>query len=214
MKSLKFFLILTLSVHLLSCEPPVTFTEPQPANTKNLNKFPNRIRGNYLSLADNSILCIDRNSIQRIYDYDYKIHPNELDSNSTLKGDTIIDPVTFEKTIIKRDGDSLITHVHYRDTLFLLSNDNILKKYKGYFFINLRYTDGNWEVKKIRLHKGQLTISSISTEIDLKNLEAITESPQDTVPPYTFTPTKKQFKKFVQQDGFSDEEVFVKQKKK
>lgn len=214
MKSLKFFLILTLFVHLSSCEPPVTFTEPQPTNTKNLNKFPGRIQGNYLSLADNSNLVINRNSIQRVYDYNYKIHSNEIDSNTILVGDTVIDPVTSEKTIIKRDGDSLITHVHYTDTLFLLGNDNILKKYKGYFFINLRYADGNWEVKKIKIHKGKLTISNISTEGDLENLKAITESPQDTIPPYTFTPTKKQFKKFVQQDGFSEEEVFVRQKKK
>jgi hypothetical protein len=56
-------------------------------------------------------------------------------------------------------------------------------------------------------------LSSISTIHDIENLKEITETPQDTVPPYKFSATKKQFKQFIKNDGFSDSEYFVRQKK-
>ncbi len=198
---------------LFACEPPVTFNEPQPTDTDNLSKFPKRLQGQYLSLADNSSLSISDKLIQRIYDYDYKVHPNQLDSTTRLSGDTIIDLTTNEMTIIKRDGDSLINHIHYIDTLFQIDYDNVVRKYKGYYFINTRYDKTSWEVKKIQLAKGQLIISSISTKEDIENLKEMTETATDTIPPYKFTATKKQFKKFIKSDGFSDSETFIRQKK-
>lgn len=194
---------------LFACEPPVTFNEPQPTNTDNLSNFPNRIQGVYVSLSDHSTLSISDKLIQRIYDYDYKVHPNQLDSNSRIVGNTVIDQKTNERTLITRDGDSLVTHVHYIDTLFQMNYDNVVRKFKGYYFINTRYDKDRWEVKKIQLTKGQLVISSISTKLDIENLKEITESPNDTVPPYNFKATKKQFKEFIKNAGFKDSETFV-----
>ena len=210
LKSISIFIILT---SFFACEPPVTFNEPQPTDTDNLSKFPKRLQGQYFSLADNSTLSVSDKLIQRIYDYDYKVHLNQLDSTTRLSGDTIIDLTTNEKTIIKRDGDSLINHVHYIDTLFQMDYDNVVRKYKGYYFLNTRYDKTSWEVKKIQLAKGQLVISSISTIEDIETLKEITETATDTIPPYKFTATKKQFKEFIKNDGFSDSETFIRQKK-
>jgi len=185
---------------LFACEPPVTFNEPQPTDTDNLSKFPDRLQGQYLSLADNSTLLISDKLIQRIYDFDQKIHLSQLDSNSRLSGDTIINLTTNVKEIIKRDGDSLVTHIHYIDTLFLMDYDNVVRKFKGYYFLNKRYDKESWEVKKIQLSKGQLVVSGISTKQDIENLKTITESTQDTVAPYKFATTKKQFKEFIKND--------------
>jgi hypothetical protein len=209
MKRLKLISTLIIFISLFSCEPPITFNEPQPTDTDNLSKFPKRLQGQYLSLADNSILSISDKIIQRIYDYDYKVQLNQLDSTSRLKGDTIFDLKTNEKTTIKRDGDSLITHVHYIDTLFQMDYDNVVRKFKGYYFLNTRYDKTSWEVKKIQLAKGQLVISTISAELDIDNLKEITETPTDTVPSYKFIATKKQFKEFIKKDGFSYSETFV-----
>lgn len=213
MKRLKLISTFIILTSLFACEAPVTFNEPQPTDTDNLPKFSKRLQGQYLSLADSSTLSISDKLIQRIYDFDYKIHANQLDSASRLSGDTIIDLKTNEKTVIKRDGDSLITHVHYIDTLFQIDYDNVVRKFKGYYFLNTRYDKTSWEVKKIQLTKGQLVISSISTKRDIDNLKEITETPTDTIPPYKFTATKKQFKEFIKNDGFSDSEIFVRQKK-
>lgn len=213
MKRLKLISTFIILASLFACEPPVTFDEPQPTDTDNLSKFPNRLQGQYISLADNSTLSISDKLIQRIYDYDYKIHVNQLDSNSRLVGDTVVDLETNERTLIKRDGDSLVNHIHYIDTLFQMNYDNVVRKFKGYYFLNTRYDKESWEVKKIQLTKGQLILSTISTKLDIENLKEITETPQDTVPPYKFTATKKQFKEFIKNDGFSDSEIFVRQKK-
>jgi len=196
-----------------ACEPPVTFNEPQPTDTDNLSKFPDRLQGQYLSLADNSTLVIGDKLIQRLYDFDQKIHPTQLGSNSRLSGDTIINLMTNAREVIKRDSDSLVTHIHYIDTLFQMDYDNVVRKFKGYYFLNKRYDKESWEVKKIELSKGQLVVSSISTKQDIENLKTITESTQDTIAPYKFAATKKHFKKFIKNDGFKDSETFVRQKK-
>jgi hypothetical protein len=213
MKRLKLISTFIILTSLFACELPVTFDEPQPTDTDNLAKFPKRLQGQYLNLTDNSTLLVSDKLIQRIYDYDEKIHSSQLDSTSRLSGDTIFDLTTNEKTVIKRDGDSLITHIHYIDTLFQMDYDNVVRKFKGNYFLNKRYNKTSWEVKKIQLTKGQLILSSISTELDIENLKEITETPQDTVPPYKFSAKKKQFKQFVKNDGFSDIETFVRQKK-
>ena len=213
MKQLKRISTLIILASLFACEPPVTFNQAQPTDTDNLPKFPKRLQGQYLNFADNSTLLVNDKLITRIYDYDYKVHLNQLDSTEQLSGDTIININTKEKTLIKRAGDSLIAHVHYIDTLFQMDYDNVVRKFKGYYFLNKRYNETSWEVKKIQLTKGQLILSSISTKLDIENLKEITETATDTVPPYKFAATKKQFKQFIKKDGFSNSEIFVKQKK-
>ena len=213
MKRLKFITTIIILTSLFACGPTVTFTEPQPTDTDNLSKFPDRLQGQYLSLADNSVLVIGDKLMERIYDFDQKIHPSQLDSNSRLSGDTIINLTTNTREVVKRDGDSLVTHIHYIDTLFLMDYDNVVRKFKGYYFLNKRYDKESWEVKKIQLSKGQLVVSSISTKQDIENLKTLTESTQDTIASYKFTTTKKQFKEFIKNDGFSDSETFVRQKK-
>ena len=198
---------------LVACEPSVTFTEPQPVDTDNLSEFPRRLKGVYLSLSDSSILSINDKQIQRTYDFDYKIHPNQLDSTARLSGDTLINLETKERKLIKRDGDSLKIHIHSVDTLFQMDYGNVVRKFKGYYFLNTRYDKTSWAVEKMNLSKGQLIISSISTKEDIENLKKITETTQDTVTNYNFTVSKKEFKKFVKNDGFSDSETFVKLKK-
>ncbi len=212
-KQIKILSIIIILTGLVACEPPVTFTEPQPVSTDNLSEFPRRLKGVYLSLSDSSTLSISDNLIQRTYDFDYKVHPNQLDSTARLSGDTLINLETKEKVLIKRDRDSLIIHFHNVDTLFLMDYDNVVRKFKGNYFLNTRYNKTSWSVEKMNLSKGQLTISSISTKDDIENLKEMTETAQDTVINSNFTATKKEFKKFVKNDGFSDSEAFVRIKK-
>ena len=198
---------------MFSCErPQVTFKEPQPTNTENISEFPKSLRGQYLSVEDGSILIIGNKLMQRIYDFDYKIHPNELDSTQQIVGDTVIDFEINEKIPIRRDGDSLVIHIHRIDTLFLMDYDNVVRKFKGYFFLNIRWGKESWEVKKMQLKKGQLIVSRISTKEEIENLKKITETQQDTVSSHEFTVKKKQFKEFVKNEGFRNSEIFIKQK--
>jgi hypothetical protein len=213
MKKLRVFSTLVIVISLIACEPQVTFTEPQPAGIDNLSKFPERLQGEYVSLNDSSTLQINQSMIRRMYDVEEKMHPSQLDSNTRLSGDTLLYVDTQQKEAIRREGDSLIVHIRYTDTIFQIDYDNVVRKYKGYYFLNKRYDKESWEVTKIEISKGELVLSGISTEMDLNNLQSITESSQDTIAPYSVTAEKKQFKEFIKQDGFSDREVFVRQRK-
>jgi len=213
MKLLRFISTIIVLTCFFGCEPTVTFNEPQPADTDNLTKFSKRLQGQYLSLEDSSNLFVLDNVIIRTYDYESILHPNQLNNiNATLSGDTLIDNPTNEKTAITYLGDSIKLPIHCVDTIFQLDYDNVVRKFKGYYFLNTRYDKANWEVKKVKLAEGQLVISRISTKLEIEKLIEITDSPNDTVPPYNIKATKRQFKEFIKSDGFNDSETFVKQK--
>ncbi len=212
MKALKIIFAGIILTSLLSCDPVVSFTEPQPLNMKNLSDFPRRIQGKYLSMEDSSTLIINNKLIQRIYDYEQKIHPSQLSADEKLSGDTLINQATNEKILVMFDGDSILYRLHYTDTIFLINYDNVVRKFKGYYFLNTRFGKNGWEVKKLQLSKGQLVVSSISGQSDIDNLKAIAETVQDTTLPYQFKATKKQFKKYIRNEGFSDNEIFLRQK--
>ncbi len=203
--------VLCLSFFLHACTPPVTFNKPQPAGVDSLLYFPKRIQGKYLSLDDNSLLTVSRNTITRLYDYDVKLHVNQLDSLQKLSGDTLINTQTNEKLIVRVADDTIFRHVNYTDTLFTINEFNVLKRFRGFYFINTLYGKGGWEVKKIHLYQGRLMVSSISSIREIELLESITESKQDTIS-QSFSLTKKQFKTFVRSSGFSNSETFVKTK--
>jgi hypothetical protein len=206
------YVCLAVSLILVACGESVTFQEPQPTDTDNLSKFPMRVQGQYISLRDSSTLIISDKLITRSVNFS-KIHLSELDSTFQLSGDTIIELETNEKQLIKRDGDSLIIRSFY--TLFQMNYDNVVREFKGYYFLNTRYDydKTSWGIKKIQLSKGQLIISSISNKQDMDNLTEIIKTPQDTVSPRKFSATKKQFTEFIKNEGFSDNEIFVRQKK-
>ncbi|MDB5257351.1 MAG: hypothetical protein JWM14_2046 [Chitinophagaceae bacterium] len=214
MNKFKSIIFIILLINLFACEPPVTFDEPQPSNTDNLSTFPKRLKGQYLSADGESTLIIDDKFITRIYDYDYRFHRKDIDTFSRISGDTIIDINTNEKAVVKFDGDTVINHIHYSDTTFILNYDNVVRKFKGCYFLNIRYDKESWIVQKLQLSHGKLTLSGISTKAEIDNLITITESPQDTIAPFKFKPTKKQFKKFLNNDGFVEGETFVRLEKK
>ncbi|OFX22180.1 MAG: hypothetical protein A2033_14490 [Bacteroidetes bacterium GWA2_31_9] len=209
LKNILLFLILFF--FLIACEPPVLFNEPQPSETKSLLKFPRHLIGNYLSFSDNSVLKITEKTIVRIYNLEYNLCINELDKNLIIKGDSLININTNKGSVLTKNGDSLIVKIQSIDTLFKINNNNVLKKFKGYYFISTLVTSNSWEVKKIMLSQGQLTISSITNNIEIDDLMPIKESRLDSIPPYKFNPTKKQFKEFVKSDGFCDNEIFIRQ---
>ena len=200
--------ILIITAHIFQgCEPAATFDKPQPDNVKSLTSFPQRLQGNYLSTDQASIVTITDNIITRHYDFDYKEHKDSIGSSYKIVGDTLVNLTdgTREKILIK--GDTLIQHANWIDTLFSLSTDNILKHFKGYYFLNNRYNDNAWEVKELSLKKGVLTVGNIADKDDIQKLKGITETTDDTTSTH-FTLTKRQFKTFIKQEGFGEQEVF------
>lgn len=195
-----------------SCQPAVTFDKPQPENVKSLTSFPERLQGKYLSADQASILTISDKLITRNYDFYLEQHTDSLGSSYKLLGDTLFDIEKGTKEKIAVNGDAIIQHAHWTDTLFKISERNILKKFKGHYFLNIQYRQNAWEVKKLSLKNGLITISSISEKNDIQKLRDIQRTSADTVSTQ-FVLTRKQFKRFVKSEGFSDQEIFTRMPK-
>ncbi len=191
-----------------SCDPAATFDRPQPYNIKPLSSFPEHLQGKYLSTDQSSVITIADSLITRHYDFDVKTLKDSLDSSYRLSGDTFIDKRdnTKEPVIVK--NDTVIRHEEWTDTLFCIASGNILKKYKGYYFLNISRGNNQWEVKELSLKKGRLSLGCISDEKDIEKLNELTETNADTVSTH-FSLKRRQFKKFVRQGGFSDREIFT-----
>lgn len=209
MKDFKIALLIAC-LSLLACQAPISFQEPQPVNVKPLTEFPKRLHGQFISQDDYSILTINKALMLRTYDYDYKLHPNALDSQSKLVGDTLFNLSSNEKFLIKHVGDSIVYHYHIVDTLFRFDDEHVLKHFKGYYFLNTYPNPNGWVVNQLALTKGRLELNSVSNGQDLENLKAIAESSADTIAPYKFKLSKRQFRTYLRKDGFSYGEVFNK----
>lgn len=184
---------------LHSCkEPIVSFEEPQPKCINKLNAFPKKIIGTYYNIENRTELVFPKYSIFKKMIVEDTLKIREIDKNEIIKKDSLFNTVTKEKYRIKRINDTLFSNYIYEDTIFELNKKNILKKFKGYFFLNIRNEkSGFWSGEILNLSKGVLTIKGIETENELDLLQSITETKKDTIKPFTVKPTKKQFKEFI-----------------
>jgi hypothetical protein len=194
-------------------EPPsVVFGEPQPDGIENEPGFPARLQGKFRSLSDGNALEINEKFIISITTADEKIRISELDSSLRLYGDTVLDLKTGQKTKVLLQGDSILSSFSFTDTVFRLNYDNVLRKFRGHYFLNTRYEGEAWDVKKLSLEKGRLLVSSIREKEEIESLQAITESPADTSFPRKFNLSKKQFREFLGKDGFRNQSVYIREK--
>ena len=212
MKIKSYLLILLLLVFFNSCKKPeVSFEETQPQNVKEQNSIPKKLIGTYYNSEDKTELTISKYLIVKKITIEDTLNVSELNKNEVIKKDSLLNMKTKEKYQIKKINDTLFTNYIYSDTIFNIQEKDILKKFKGYYFLNkFIKSDGLWEVEKLNLTKGVLKISGIDSEEEINLLETITETKRDTMKPFIIKPTKKQFKEFVKKNGFSKEEIYLK----
>lgn len=202
MKRIQLISVLLFCIVLSGCKPVVTFDKPQPEGVDSLTAIPKKLIGRYMGNDGASCLIIDRNEMILKYDYEVKQLKDSLQWEDMTKE---------ERSKYMLQGDSVVEHIVDSDTLFVFSEDFALKKYKGYYFISSRYNKNSWFVQKLKLQKGILTIGTISTEDELKTLEKINESPIDTTS-NQIKFSRKQFHEYIDNEGFSDVDTFVRVK--
>lgn len=221
MKHRVFKIIISLaSVSLLiSCgggefreEPSVVFGEPQPAGEDNLPSFPSKLKGKYRGMAEGNELMVTEKFIISTSVVEDKIPVAALDSNLQLNGDTVVDIKTGEKTKVLVQGDSILRSFTFIDTVFRLNYDNVLRKFRGHYFLNTRYEGESWDVKQLSPQGDRLIIGSIRSPEDIQNLQAISESSaSDTSLPRKFSLSKKQFRKYLGKEGFRDQSIYIRE---
>lgn len=223
MKPSLLFFLLSLFFIFQSCTS-VTFEEPQPSDEPDLESIPAELTGKYLNLSDSSVFTVNTKLAIRTYLITVCEPLSKIDSLYELTADTFLiltdslrmkthiinnadtiqifpDPLRVKAQII---NDTVCARFNYVDTIFNLSEKNVLRKYKQNYFMNVLEEKG-WEVIKLELHKNKLYVATISSKEDVRKLRKITETTDTTKT--VFKPTPAQFKKFVRKRGFDNEEV-------
>jgi len=207
-KKLYFILLVIL---LYSCkESIVQFSEPQPEHKNDMKSFPGKLIGNYYNSENETDLEITKYFIIKKILVRDTINRKELSEFEVLNNDTIINKKTSEKIIVKKLNDSLFTNYVYTDTIFRIDDENVLRKFKGYYFLNFKTRENNWSVKKLFQKNGQLNINDITTKEEIELLEEIIETKKDSTKPFVIKPTKQQFREFLKRNGFKEGEIYLK----
>ena len=190
--------------------PEVRFDVPQPEGQIEQHVIPRKYHGRYLSLEDSSILIVSKANIISLYKRDFKGHLSDLDSSDRIlfTKDTAFADVHGKATIkVRKKGDSIYYRYENRETIFSFARHDVLKKYRGYYFLNHETEPTLWTVSKLGFTKEGLILGTLHSRDDLQKLRDLTQQKSDTL--YNFKPTKKQMKKFIREKGFHNEEKFV-----
>jgi hypothetical protein len=195
---------------LTACGELVRFETPQPEGQSDEKAIPRKLFGQYLALNDSSSLLISRDLIIRYSNYTFSEKIDSTD-RAEIKGDTVysgIDhKIQFDITI---KGDSTFQNWNYIDTLFHVSRGDILRKFKGHYFLNQRISSNYWIVTKLTRIQNGLTLGKVEKKEDIQMLRELTGIKADTV--FRFRPTKKELKRFIEENGFSSQDTYLKVK--
>ena len=204
----KYLLLLVLPI-IFSCKkteeaPPFGFNfyfeSPQPINDSEINKFPSKFRGLYVS-KDSVFLRIKENIILNEYYYKFRIHSKALDSlkNSfVLSNGKLIDKETKSVYEVLKKGDSIELSQKKIDTLYILSNSLKAKRINGQLVLSTKDSIF-WNVQLLSIEKEVFKIREIYSEEDLKRIDSITKIKSKAIDSSSFVikPTRKEFKKIL-----------------
>lgn len=186
----------------------VRFEAPQPEGQSNEKGIPKRLVGQYSSLNDSSKLTITdrliiRNSIADISDKIDTLDTKGVNVDTTYSG--VDNQVKFD---IKVKGDSTFQRWSYYDTIFDASRGDILRKFKGRYFLNEKVSTESWRVTTLARIDNGVTLGTVGTKEEIDNLRELTDTKSDST--FSFRPTKKELKKFLKENGFCDKDTFIK----
>jgi hypothetical protein len=200
--------LLLLSVLVLdSCGPTVFFANPQPRNTANKNSFKKNYWGNYYSDHDSTLLKVSGKIILREGTVMVSRTRSQILSGGRYEigKDSLIEISTKKAYRYTSRNDTLEYYLPQTDTLFVVDNENLLRYYRGNYFLNYKISDKNWYVKKLSLEgTSALILSEIKVPEDISLLKNHTRIEEvGRVYQYLLDPTKAEFRKLLSNKGFS-----------
>lgn len=195
----------------------ILFDKPQPEGVRNLSAFPKIFQGVYID-KDSSFLKITQDYLISEDFYLMQIHESELDSMEgeiIYENGKIIYPSLQDTFVAIKVKDSICWKEAVIDTIFSISADNMVRRYKGYLVLNNKY-DSSYVVSLLKLEKRKLSLIRIDSKEDFVNLKPIevTTVTRDSVVEDTvsmrFHLTKNEFKGLVKVRYFSSPMFYYK----
>lgn len=207
MKYLKHFFGVAVLLILGSCQPTVVFGEAQPASVKSLSDIPEAYRGIFWCPVDSASLFIDDRTFIKRKELLLKLTKAEVDSS----GDMYLNNGRLFITDWEADfpaeekGDSIISKLVIRDTVFAIGKRQVLKNFRGHLVLSAKLDEGAWAVSVVsQTGKGLLTIAqaelpenleSLDSIVPIRNMSKINERETQVL----IQPTKEQFEKILEE---------------
>lgn len=193
-----------------SCDSPATFVTPQPELDKNESHFNWRYRGSYMSNNDSSLLIIDKHHIRQEWSIILESTKSEIDSASDwhIKDGALYIKDNPEPFVMSMNGDSVRVMLDWVDTLFSISPSNVLRKWRGYYFLNFMHGPQSWGVEVLKLDRhGALNLLEMRNNSEIEKIEPITDVEKELgqdgeVVNVRLRPSKRQLKDLIQNGGF------------
>ena len=202
----KLSLITVFLVLVIGCEPPVVFTEIQPHGFKPLNSFSVLYQGAYRCESDSSIVHINRNTVYKEKEYPFTLNRFAIDTmpDVVLEDDELFIPSKQLRLSATFEGDSIYSKMILRDTIFTISEDQVLTRFKGHHILNFKMKENKWEIAILSLDDNANIILSITAlPEDLERLKEITPvkdiSRGDTIQ-YELSPTIYEFHQILKEE--------------
>lgn len=209
-----------LSIFVLwRCEPELHFKEAQPRTDRDERSFKHRYQGTYLNVSDSSILTISEKGMSREWNYEVRMTEEQVDTTPgiAIKDGRLISEINLDPVSVRYKGDTAIMTWTRQQALFFLSDENVLRYFKGHYFINRKQGEGNWTVQTMQLDRdGKLTLRELSASDDaIANMESYTEVEEETdeegyVVETSIKPSKRELKEIMKAQLFEEVEVFQK----
>jgi hypothetical protein len=209
-----------ISLTLATCGPEVKFTEPQPKGISNLQSIPAKYQGRFKNKSDSSLLIIDSQSIMKEWKSTERMHRDSLDKELKMhiKRDTSFkywdkqlmgNSKDYLLLTIRLNNDSAKVKITGYETLFAVSDSQLVRIYKNFCFLNSRTTDKYWLVKTLRIQENQLDFSDLINvkEIDKIKAKSKVIEVKDTaqkVVDYHMTPTLREMRRILKQKKFDN----------
>lgn len=220
----------------------VKFEQSQPVLEKALSNFDASIRGRYInSVNPLEELIIESKLIRTSNVFDFSCLRSEMKIDSSENIDInndqeLVKYLNTEGGITVIKNDSIFYRQTIVDTLFLINNDQILKKFARNYFLNYHQCDNYWIVKKIEINNDTLLIGEIVPSDTLLRFDFvkkneriiednITDNKQDSVvnnkdtnvmnlkrqPVYDYilNPNKKDLRAMIKSNSFADIKKYV-----
>lgn len=242
MKKLIYLIILICAMLACKSTDMVKFEQSQPVSEKSLSNFGRSIQGRYInSVNPLEELVIESKLIRTNNIFDFSCLRSELKIDSSEKIDInndkeLIKYLNPEGWITAIKNDSIFFRQTIVDTLFLINNDQILKKFARNYFLNYHQSDNYWIVKKIEIDNDTLLIGEIVPSDTLLHFDFVkkneriiednfTDNKQDSVAikkdsiikgeerqavyDYILSPNKKDLKAMIKSNSFDDIKKYI-----
>jgi hypothetical protein len=206
MKKIMIGFTISIIVLIFSCEPAVVFKTPQPKGIPEITSFSPEFIGTFFCESDSSLVVIDKNIIYKTHWYDFSIPENRIESDPNVikTGESLFIKDLGDCTIYKIQNDTVFASVRLADTLFVLSEENILKSYKGHQVMNMKLKDGDYEVIILSLDEDtnlELKMANLPGEVsDLEKITSVKDVSYEDVEQYQINPTRLEFDEILKQE--------------